>query len=223
MEGYNKMSQEDYREKIEEHRQAINIESEQETNPSRMTRSELHGKKNKNKKNNHKNRLVTLLAIIFILLPVSTLIYYGYFMQDENSKKAEIDNGGIQIETNDNGQSKDATKVSNDDEKLTKKEQAENERAEKLAAKKAAAKEKAEKEKAQQKEKEDAAAKEKQQQIYNEAKAAGRLYNVKQGETIESIAIKFYGSDAGVAIIKEANGITGDTVSPGTTIAIPAQ
>jgi len=216
------MSQEDYREKIEEHRQAITIKSEQETNPSRMTRRQLHG--NPNKKKNHKNRLLTILAIIFILLPVSTLLYFGYFDQKKNSEKAEIDRGGVQIETNDDSQSKQATKTSNSEENtLTKKEQAEREKAEKLAAEKKAIKEKAEREKAKQKEKEAAAAKEKQQQIYNEAKAAGRLYNVKQGETIESIALKFYGSDAGIAIIKEANGITADSVPAGTIIAIPAQ
>ena len=220
------MSQEDYREKIEEHRQAIHIESEQETNPSRITRSELRGNKNKKyKKNkNRKNRLLTVLAVIFILLPVSTLIYYGYFMQDDNSKKTEVDNSRIQIETNENSQSNEDTKKSRDDEsKLSKKELEAKAKAEKVAAEKKAAKEKAEKAKAQQIAKETAAAKEKQQKIYNEAKAAGRLYNVKPGDTIESIAMKFYGSDIGIAIIKEANGITGESVQPGTTIAIPAQ
>lgn len=220
------MSQEDYREKIEEHRQAIHIESEQETNPSRITRSELRGNKNKkNKKNkNRKNRLLTVLAVIFILLPVSTLIYYGYFMQDDNSKKTEVDNSRIQIETNENSQSNEDTKKSRDDEsKLSKKELEAKAKAEKVAAEKKAAKEKAEKAKSQQIAKETAAAKEKQQKIYNEAKAAGRLYNVKPGDTIESIAMNFYGSDTGITIIKEANGITGDSVQPGTTIAIPAQ
>lgn len=220
------MSQEDYREKIEEHRQAIHIESEQETNPSRITRSELRGNKNKkNKKNkNRKNRLLTVLAVIFILLPVSTLIYYGYFMQDDNSKKTEVDNSRIQIETNENSQSNEDTKKSRDDEsKLSKKELEAKAKAEKVAAEKKAAKEKAENAKSQQIAKETAAAKEKQQKIYNEAKAAGRLYNVKPGDTIESIAMNFYGSDIGIAIIKEANGITGDSVQPGTTIAIPAQ
>lgn len=220
------MSQEDYREKIEEHRQAIHIESEQETNPSRITRSELRGNQNKKKKKNknRKNRLLTVLAVIFILLPVSTLIYYGYFMQEDNSKKTEVDNSRIQIETNENSQSNEDTKISRDDErKLSKKEQEAKEKAEKIAAEKKAAKEKAEKDKAQQIAEETAAAKEKQQKIYNEAKAAGRLYNVKQGDTIESIAMNFYGSDAGITIIKEANGITGDSVQPGTTIAIPAQ
>ncbi|WP_397537646.1 LysM peptidoglycan-binding domain-containing protein [Rummeliibacillus pycnus] len=219
------MSQEDYREKIEEHRQAINIEPEQETNPSRMTRRQQHGHQNKKKqKKNRNNKLLTVLAIIFILIPVSMLVYFGYFANQKNSNKTEIDHGGVQIETNEDNLSKKAIKTSsNEEKKLTAEEKAKKEKAEKLAAEKKVAEEKAAQKKAAQAEIEAAKAQEKQQQIYNEAKAAGRLYNVKQGETIESIAINFYGSDAGIAIIKEANGITGDSIPPGTTIAIPAQ
>ncbi|MGG0655567.1 LysM peptidoglycan-binding domain-containing protein [Rummeliibacillus pycnus] len=219
------MSQEDYREKIEEHRQAVNIEPEHETNPSRMTRSQLHGNQNKKKKkNNRNNKLLTVLAFIFILIPVSLLVYFGYFAKDPNSEKTEIDHGGVQIETNEDNPSKKMINTSiNEDKKLTAQDQAKKENAEKIAAEKKAAEEKEAQEKAAQAENEAAKAQEKQQQIYNEAKAAGRLYNVKQGETIKSIAIDFYGSDAGIAIIKEANGITGDSIPPGTTIAIPEQ
>lgn len=218
------MSQEDYREKIEEHRQAINIEPAHETNPTRMTRRQLHGNQNKKKKkDNRNNKLLTVLAIIFILIPVSMLVYFGLFAKD-NSEKTEIDHGGVQIETNEDNLSNKMIKTSsNEEKKLTAQEKAKKAKAEKIAAEKKAAKEKAAQEKAAQAEKEAAKVKEKQQQIYNEAKAAGRLYNVKQGETLESIAIQFYGSDAGIAIIKEANGITGDNIPPGTTIAIPEQ
>ncbi|WP_102692535.1 LysM peptidoglycan-binding domain-containing protein [Rummeliibacillus pycnus] len=218
------MPQENYREKIEEHRQAINIEPEHEKNPSRMTRRQLHGNQNKkNKKNNRNNKLLTVLAFIFILIPVSMLVYYSYFA-NKNSEKTEIDHGGVQIETNEDNLSNKTLKTSsNEEKKLTAQEKAKKEKAEKIAAEKKAAEEKVAQQKAAKAAKEAAKAKKKQQQIYNEAKAAGRLYNVKPGETIESIAIQFYGSNAGIAIIKEANGIAGDSIPPGTTIAIPEQ
>lgn len=217
------MSQEDYREKIEEHRQAVNFESEQETNPSRMTRRQIHGNHNKKKKT-QTNRLITTLAIIFILIPVSTLIYFAFLANGSKNEKTVIDHNEVQIETNTEHQSQSTTKASNNEEsKLTEKEKVAKKLAEKKALEEQAAKEKAQKEASIAKQKEEAAKKEKQQKIYNEAKAAGRLYNVKPGETIESISMKFYGSDVGIAIIKEANGITGDSVPAGTTIAIPAQ
>lgn len=214
------MSQEDYREKIEEHRQAITIESEQETDPSRMTRRKLHGNQNKKKKKNRNNKLLTVLAIIFILIPVSMLVYYfGFSTKEENSGKTEVDHSSVQIETNDNTL-KSATKASSQrDKNLIAKEMVNQKTTEENKAIQA----KKEKKKVEKVKKEEATTKAKQQQIYNDAKVAGRLYNVKQGETIQSIAIKFYGSTAGVAIIKEANGITGETVPAGTTIAIPAQ
>ena len=217
------MSQEDYREKIEEHRQAVNFEPEHETNPSRMTRRQIHGNHNKKKKN-RTNRLITTLAIIFILIPVSTLIYFAFLANGGKNEKTVIDHGEVQIETNTIRQSNATTKASiNEESKLTEKEKAAKEKAEKKALEEQAAKEKAQRKAALAKQKEEAAKKEKQQQIYNKAKAAGRLYNVKPGETIQSISLKFYGSDVGIPIIKDANGITGDSVPAGTTIAIPAQ
>lgn len=216
------MSQEDYREKIEEHRQAITIESEQETNPSRMTRRQLHGNQNKKKKKekNRNNKLLTVLAIIFILIPVSMLVYYfGFSAKEENSGKTEVDHSSVQIETNDNTL-KSATKASSKSEKHSTSKEVANK---KLVEENKAMQVKKEEGKVEKAKKEDAVTEAKQQQIYNQAKASGRLYNVKQGETIQSIAMRFYGSTAGVAIIKDANGITGETVPAGTTIAIPAQ
>ena len=225
------MPQDDYRGKIEEHRQAIYIEpEEEEKNPSRMKRRHQNDE-GKQKKNQSKPKLLTALAIVFILIPISTLIYFSTLSHENSHEKAEIESdSGVHIETNSEKEKVTTQASKKEEQEQLKKEQAAQKEADRINAEKVK-KEQAENAKLEaQKEKEEQAAnaeleaqKVKQQQLYEEAKAAGRLYNVKAGETIESIAINFYGSTAGIAIIQEANGITGNTVAPGTTIAIPAQ
>ena len=63
------MSKEDYREKIEEDRQEIELEGEH----SRLPRSKLKTKKRKSK-------LMPTLLVIFIFIPLAVLLYLTVFM-----------------------------------------------------------------------------------------------------------------------------------------------
>ncbi len=46
-------------------------------------------------------------------------------------------------------------------------------------------------------------------------------HTVKQGDTLYNLAKKYYGSQAGIAIIKKANNITGDEIQLGQVLKIP--
>ena len=79
------MGEEDFRDKIEEHRQTI--ENEGESKPSRMSRAN-HNTNGKRKKS--KNPLTTILLIIFIFIPLSILVYVWGFYEPKPVDEREI-------------------------------------------------------------------------------------------------------------------------------------
>ncbi|MBK3497256.1 LysM peptidoglycan-binding domain-containing protein [Viridibacillus sp. YIM B01967] len=219
------MAQEDYREKIEEHRQTIKLklDSENNENPSRMTRSQLRGSKKKKKKRRI-NPLPTILAVIFISIPVSILIYVGFFYDKSKNEETELEKAHVRFETN-----KKANTADKSDDKKGKETTKEDT---------------AKKEKASVPKKEDnktikeppvnnkvntpndnAVANEPTsptpQEAYQQAQANDRLHTVQTGDTLYNITMKYYGSMDGMAKIKYANGMTSDNVIVGTRLAIP--
>ncbi|KOO49076.1 LysM peptidoglycan-binding domain-containing protein [Viridibacillus arvi] len=224
------MAQKDYREKIEEHRQTIKLklDSENNENPSRMTRSQLHGN-NKKKKKRRINPLPTILAVIFISIPISILIYVGFFYDKGGNEETELEKDHVKFETN----TKANTQAKAEEKAENKKE-----------------KEKVKEEKKANKEKVDAPTKKDDNTVveppkepittppnnngqttetnttspseaYQQAQSSGRLHTVQTGDTLYNIAMKYYGSIDGIAKIKQANGLTGDNVVVGTSLAIP--
>ncbi|MGE7918054.1 LysM peptidoglycan-binding domain-containing protein [Viridibacillus sp. NPDC093762] len=222
------MAQKDYREKIEEHRQTIKLklDFENNENPSRITRSQLHGN---NKKKRRINPLPTILAVIFISIPISILIYVGFFYDKGGNEETELEKDHVKFETN--------TKA-NTQAKAEKKAEDKKE------------KEKAKEEKKANKEKEDTPTKKVDDKVveppkesvtttpnnngqntetnttstaeaYQQAQTSGRLHTVQTGDTLYNIAMKYYGSIDGIAKIKQANGLTSDNVVVGTSLAIP--
>lgn len=218
---------EDLREKIEEHRQSIEIEEE----TSRLSRSNRKKKKNKQ----HKFPLMTTLTFILIGIPLMILIYvWGFYTPDEPEvAKDKEDNPVLEIQKNSTASASineknsvidtaktEETKSKADDiannaelEKKAEKE-AEKELAKKEAEEKA--KLKAEEEK---RAKELEEAKKKQQE--EAKKAESKTHTVQQNETLYRIAMNYYKDPSGVEKIKRANNLSSDNISVGQTLIIP--
>ncbi|MFY3792839.1 LysM peptidoglycan-binding domain-containing protein [Ureibacillus sp. MALMAid1270] len=88
------MSKEDYREKIEEHRQSIEIEKPN----SRQSRSRVA----KNKKPRRRDPLMTILTVIFIFIPLVILVYvWGFYKPTTPSQAQTKEEESLEYEKND--------------------------------------------------------------------------------------------------------------------------
>ena len=279
------MSQNDYKESVEEHRQSIDVDGNGAGGkPTRVSRKQAEAarKGSRPSKKNKNNSLLTVLAVIFVMIPVSILVFKFVIspsVDDASKAPKETPSENVQIETNkdpkepsDSGQTKDpnASASKNDSskedqakEKAAKEKAAKEKAAKEKAAKEKAAKEKAGKEKlakdkadkeqakkdklAQEKAEKERLAKAKAEKeklakekadkakadkekgkteqvvksnAYLQAIQGGYLHNAVAGDTIQSISIKYYGSEAYVGKIKQLNGISSDKVPPGTKVAL---
>ena len=245
------MSQNDYKERVEAHRQSIQVEGNGTSEkPTRMSRKQQREAKagGKPPKKNKNNSLLTVLAVVFVMIPAAILIYTFVIKSDTPTKEAPKAAGTehVEIETNQNDekdtketqkketQTKDSTAKADDvtkEEKQAAKEKEQQKLAEEKAAKEKEAKQKAEQEKAEQEKR--AAEKKKEEEkkkqpvetvkpssAYTAAIQGGYLHNAVEGDTIQSISIKYYGSEAYVNQIKQLNGITADRVPAGTKVAL---
>lgn len=236
------MSQNDYKERVEAHRQSIQVEGNGTSEkPTRMSRKQQREAKagGKPPKKNKNNSLLTVLAVVFVMIPAAILIYTFVIKSDTPTKEAPKAAGTehVEIETNQNDE-KD-TKETQKKETQTKDSTAKADdvtKEEKQAAKEKEAKQKAEQEKAEQEKAEQekrAAEKKKEEEkkkqpvetvkpssAYTAAIQGGYLHNAVEGDTIQSISIKYYGSEAYVNQIKQLNGITADRVPAGTKVAL---
>ncbi|WP_422393536.1 LysM peptidoglycan-binding domain-containing protein [Kurthia gibsonii] len=191
---------------------------------------------------------MTVLAVVFVMIPAAILIYTFVIKSDTPTKEAPKAAGTehVEIETNQNDekdtketqkketQTKDSTAKADDvtkEEKQAAKEKEQQKLAEEKAAKEKEAKQKAEQEKVEQEKR--AAEKKKEEEekkqpvetvkpssAYTAAIQGGYLHNAVEGDTIQSISIKYYGSEAYVNQIKQLNGITADRVPAGTKVAL---
>lgn len=224
------MSKKDLREKIEEHRQSIEIEEE----TSGLSRS------NRNKKKKHKQHkfpLMTTLTFILIGIPLMILIYvWGFYTPEQQEVAKETDDSLIEMETNTTASAsinekkpvKDAAKEE-DETQANKDEQAKKDKAEKEAEQKAKkeaeqqAKLKEEeaklKQQQEQRAKEQAEAKKKQQE--EAKKATAKTHTVKQNETLYRIAMNYYNDPSAVEKIKRANNLSSETIAVGQTLILP--
>ena len=214
------MTKKDYREKIEEGRQQIELDDDL----SRLSRSKRKTKK-------RKSPLMSILLVTFILIPLSVLIYVNFFYEPtiETKEKPTVNNETVQMETNNAANNKsddeDKEEQADSDEKL-KEDQKEDEKdiadakakkeAELVAAKKAEneAAKKAKEEAAAKKAAEEAAAK-------KAAEQQAKSHVVQTGDTLYSIAMKYYGYPEAVEKIKAANNLKSDSISTGHNLVLP--
>lgn len=207
------MAKKDYREKIEEDRQQIEVESEL----SRLSRSKHKGKK-------RKSPLISILLVTFILIPLSVLFYVKFMYEPTPPKTQQVtvDHEKVEMETNEAAKKqeekqeqqeadKEAEQAKLEAEKKAAEEEAK--KAAQLAAAKKAEQEAAAKKAAEQKAAEEAAKKQQQ--------TSAKSHTVQPGDTLYSIAMKYYGDPGAVAKIRAANGLASDSIATGRTLVLP--
>ncbi len=264
------MGNNSYHESIEKNRQEISVDK----NSALSRAAQRQAQKPKAQKN--KSLLMPALFFIFILIPVSLLIYVAFLFEPDDTLTAKPAENEVSFEMN--SQPSAASIAAADEEKeKVKKEQAEKDKAaaeKEAAAAKAAEKEEADaaaKVEAEAKAKEEAAVKadaeakakaaEAEAQASAEAKAKanaeaeakavaeaqakkeaeakakaeadkkeevpsanGKTYVVQSSETLYRIAVNNYGAAgaaAAVEKIKQANGLSSNSISPGQTLILP--
>lgn len=206
------MSNEDYREKIEEHRQLIKFEEQQN---SRMSRSRRSVKKKK-----RKNPLMTILLFLLLGIPIVILVYVSFFYNPSEPEVAENEDDGtvVELQTNNivsaSSNEKDKAVIDSDQE-AEEKEITEKEKAVQAETKpdvKDANKEQEQKEQQEQ---------QKEQQKEQEQQANGQVHTVQPNENLFRIALKYYNDPSGVEKIKAANNLNSDSISVGQSLIIP--
>lgn len=207
------MAKKDYREKIEEDRQQIEVETEL----SRLSRSKHKAKK-------RKNPIISILLITFILIPLSLLVYVKFFYVPKASDpQLAAANEQVQVETNEQAKKQQAA------EDKEQKEQDEQAKAAEQAKLDAEAKKKAEQEAAAKKAEEERKAAEAkkaqeqaaQQQQEQQQQPSSKSHTVQPGENLYRIAMKYYGDPGAVEKIRAANGLNGDEITVGSTLVLP--
>lgn len=262
------MGNNSYHESIEKNRQEISVDK----NSALSRAAQRQAQKPKAQKN--KSLLMPALFFIFILIPVSLLIYVAFLFEPDDTLTAKPAENEVSFEMN-SQPSAASIAVADEEKEKVKKEQAEKDKAaaeKEAAAAKAAEKEEADaaaKVEAEAKAKEEAAVKadaeakakaaEAEAQASAEAKANaeaeakavaeaqakkeaeakakaeadkkeevpsanGKTYVVQSSETLYRIAVNNYGAAgaaAAVEKIKQANGLSSNSISPGQTLILP--
>ncbi|BAK17163.1 hypothetical protein SSIL_2740 [Solibacillus silvestris StLB046] len=236
------MTKEDYREKVEEHRQEIDLHNESGTKMSRVSR---HRKKSGKKQT---NPMMTVLTVVLIFIPLVILAYVWLIYEPNTSASENVnadkkDDLVVEIQKQDPKTQPSAT--NDDEEKEEKKDDntAEVDEAkakaekEKLAAEEAKkaeariAKEKAAKEAEEIKKAEEAqkvaAAKAKEQEAKKKAaqeaaKAQQKTHTVQSTDNLYRIALKYYGNGSPEYVnkIKAANNLSSDSIATGQVLVI---
>ncbi|URM34259.1 LysM peptidoglycan-binding domain-containing protein [Cytobacillus firmus] len=241
------MSKEDpYRDQAERLRKRI--DRKQETGDSGQKsalppRSRIHQEKRKKNKWRVKYPVIRLLALFFILLPITIFSIYQYVSSDKsintglNAESEEIGSETVVFATNDEDE---GTTIEVSEEQETEKpEQAK--KAEESQEKEADSdqQEKQTSEKPDEEDKGSESASEKQARqtapdstdssktdgTQDELKKEGKVvyHTVKPKETIFRIAMTYYKSQSGIEIIKQANNLSSNEIQTGQVLKIPLE
>ncbi len=182
-----------------------------------------------------KSFLLTSLFFLFILIPVSILIYVAFFYEPNDVLTTSPSSNEVSMESTIPDAPLVPVIAEEENAEAEAEAEAAKEAAEKQAAeaasKKEAEKAAAEKEQAETKaaqaeaEKQDAQAAEQPKQEAPPAPvAASKTHTVQAGETLYRIAVNTYGgagATEGVEKIKAANGLTSNEITAGSTLVLP--
>ncbi|MEK4424738.1 LysM peptidoglycan-binding domain-containing protein [Solibacillus sp. FSL K6-1523] len=219
------MTKEDYREKVEEHRQEIDLHNEEIAKVSRVKRHRKPGAKKR------KNPLMTVLVVFFILLPLSMLGYVWLFYEPQakapsDKEVVESDTQQVVIEKQDPEKTPivDVDESKEDDE-AKKQEQADLAKSEQEKQRLIAEEAKKAEEKAMQEQKvaaQKAKELEEKKKAEEQAKAQQKTHLVSPTDNLYQIAIKYYGdgSPANIEKIIKANNLPNDNIFSGQKLII---
>lgn len=196
--GCGGMAKEDFREKIEEHRQPIQLDEEQGV-PSRKSRMDKRGKStkktHKQATTKTKSPFITIVLALFILIPSSAFIYV-YFWDPSSGAGTEVvqDKDVVEVQTNDVGTTSNesnATPTNEPTQTEKNTEQSTNQQTDNNTT---------------------------QQTPIQQGE---QMYTVEKNDSLYKISVKYYGDGSGIDKIKEANGLTSEAIAVGQTLIIP--
>ncbi|MBU0905155.1 MAG: LysM peptidoglycan-binding domain-containing protein [Firmicutes bacterium] len=203
------MNNDDYKHKIDEHRKPISLDNESRTN-TRVTRRST--KQNVEQVKPRRNLLLPILFTIFILIPVGFLIYIQVFYQPNTNQTAITDAGEFEFEENE-VDSVDTTVTEEPEETNTEDSSNEDENTEPVEPV------------VTEDESEGEVNEEEQEEVVEEqpteTETSGKTHIVQPNETLYRIAMNYYNSPDAVQKIKDANGLTSDSISEGQKLILP--
>lgn len=203
------MNNDDYKHKIDEHRKPISLDNESRTN-TRVTRRST--KQNVEQVKPRRNLLLPILFTIFILIPVGFLIYIQVFYQPNTNQTAITDAGEFEFEENE-VDSVDTTVTEEPEETNTEDSSNEDENTESVEPV------------VTEDESEGEVTEEEQEEVVEEqpteTETSGKTHIVQPNETLYRIAMNYYNSPDAVQKIKDANGLTSDSISEGQKLILP--
>ncbi len=203
------MNNDDYKHKIDEHRKPISLDKESRTN-TRVTRRST--KQNVEQVKPRRNLLLPILFTIFILIPVGFLIYIQVFYQPNTNQTAITDAGQFEFEENE-VDSVDSTVTDEPKETNTEDSSNEDERTEPVE------------QIVTEDESDVEITVEEQEEVVEqqptETETSGKTHIVQPNETLYRIAMNYYNSPDAVQKIKDANGLTSDSISEGQKLILP--
>lgn len=203
------MNNDDYKHKIDEHRKPISLDNESRSN-TRVTRRST--KQNVEHIKPRRNLLLPILFTIFILIPVGFLIYIQAFYQPNQNQTAITDDQEFEFEENE----VDSVDTSVSDESDETNTDSSNEDEETEPVEPVAEEDDAEGEVTQEEQEEEVIVEEP-----TEPETSGKTHIVQPNETLYRIAMNYYNSPDAVQKIKDANGLTSDSISTGQKLILP--
>lgn len=222
------MSKKDYREKIEEHRQSIEIE--EDTPTTRLSRSQRRKKKKKSKE----TPFLTFLTVLLIGIPLAILVYvWGFWEPDKENVAAEKEEEGlVEVQRNVEAINPNEVEQEADDEEAEKanKEVKETEDEEKVEKKESQVvknnakdvQDSSSKKVANKNNEQNNDSPAKQKEETSSSSNEVKIHKVSANDTLYSIAKKNYSDPIkGVEKIKAANNLSSDVITPGQELIIP--
>lgn len=208
------MSREDYREKIEEGRQEIELEGEH----SKLSRSKLKTRKRKSK-------LMPTLLVIFIFIPLAVLLYLTVIYDPSSPvETVEVSNDVVQVQKNETPAVPEASE-DKDKQEAPEKEQepATSEELDQLSEdqEKALAEQQAKAEAEKKAKEEEKRRIEEEKRKAEEEKKSQRTHIVQSNETLYRIAMNYYNDPNAVEKIKRANGLGSESIYVGQKLILP--
>lgn len=194
------MDKNDYKDKIEEHRKPIKLDGEESANSRMSRRSSTQPVKQTQKSRNY---LLPILFAIFILIPFGFLIYIQVFYQPNQNETAVLETGVFEYKENE--EDKEEGNVTDQEESQVEAEEGDSA----VKEEETVSEESSTDEPAVTEPKEE------------EQASSEKTHIVQPNETLYRIAMNYYNSPDAVEKIKEANGLTTDSISSGQELILP--
>lgn len=195
------MDKNDYKHKIEEHRKPIKLDGDDSAN-SRMSRRSSNQPVKQTTKS--RNFLLPILFAIFILIPFGFLIYIQVFYEPNQNETAVLETGVFEYQQNE--EDNEEENVANQEEESQIDEEEDSTVIE-------------EETETDENSTEEPTVTEPEPN--EEQGSSEKTHIVQPNETLYRIAMNYYNSPDAVERIKEANGLTTDSISTGQELILP--